>query len=74
MQSPYFAFHSQARPLPRSDLGGIQTHDLRNRNPTFYSAKLRGLKVDANVRKKLETCKQRKETNKIKAEERNSRA
>ena len=25
------------------DPGGIQTHDFRNRNPTFYSAELRGL-------------------------------
>ncbi len=25
-----------------SDPGGIQTHDFRNRNPTFYSAELRG--------------------------------
>ena len=24
------------------DPGGIQTHDFRNRNPAFYSAKLRG--------------------------------
>ena len=28
-----------------SDPGGIQTHDFRNRNPTFYSAELRGLLV-----------------------------
>ena len=27
------------------DPGGIQTHDFRNRNPTFYSAELRGLLV-----------------------------
>ena len=26
-----------------SDLGGIQTHDLQNRNLTLYSAKLRDL-------------------------------
>ena len=30
-----------------SDPGGIQTHDLQNRNLTFYSAELR----DQNLRK-----------------------
>ena len=29
----------------RSDPGGIQTHDLQNRNLTLYSAKLRSLKA-----------------------------
>ena len=31
--------------VKESDLGGIQTRDLRNRNPAFYSAELRGLSV-----------------------------
>ena len=28
--------------MPKSDLGGILTHDLQNRNLTLYTAKLRG--------------------------------
>ena len=32
-----------------SDPGGIQTHDFRNRNPTFYSAELRGQEVKKSV-------------------------
>ena len=36
---------------PESDPGGIQTHDLQNRNLTFYSAELRGLTSAAKVNK-----------------------
>ena len=39
-----------------SDPGGIQTHDLQNRNLTLYSAKLRDQclrKADAKVQKTL---------------------
>ncbi len=38
-----------AHPPLLSDPGGIQTHDLQNRNLTFYSAELRGLISPAKV-------------------------
>ena len=42
---------------PPGDSGGIQTHDLQNRNLTLYSAKLRNHYdfADANLRKLFQT-------------------
>ena len=41
----------------KGDSGGIQTRDLRNRNPAFYSAELRSHNVGANIIKKVDTDK-----------------
>ena len=40
-----------------SDLGGIQTRDLQNRNLTLYSAKLRSHNCDAKLQLSFEMCK-----------------
>ena len=44
------------KPFHICDPGGIQTHDFRNRNPTFYSAELRGQMRHNNIKGGILLC------------------